>query len=199
MKTPRPHAISRENTSQQSMRLIRSTARANMIKAEAPPTQAEIMRLRTPTEELLLYFAALDIAITDVAAEFEEAGLYRHATKREINAVEQEVMLAYQALYKKLQQVEKPLTRQSYDYMMLQVSEAIDYNILLQPPKRAYNIAIALARIICKLNDSLGRFIVAEALPIRRVVKRLERIKAIPDHRIDFIVERTMKDLKKPQ
>lgn len=181
------------------MRLIRSTARANMIKAEAPPTQEEVLRLKTPTEELLLYFAALDIAITDVAAEFDQAGLYRHATKRDINTIEQEVMTAYQALYKKLQQVEKPITRQAYDYMMLQVSEAIDHNILLQPPKRAYNIAVALARIICKLNDSLGRFIVAEALPIRRAVKRLERINVVPDHHIDFIVRSTMKDLRKPQ
>jgi hypothetical protein len=163
----------------------------------AAPTDEEVAKYKVPTEELLLLFAALDIAITDVAQEFASAGLYRHAVKRELNAIEQIVMTTYKALYTKLQAVEKEITRKAYDYWMVRVSDAIDDSILLAPPKRSYNIAVALARLIVKRNDSLGRFIVAEAHPMRHVVTRLERINVVQDHRIDFIIERTIQGLRK--
>lgn len=193
----RPRTITAANTSQEVMRLIRSTARVNMLREMAAPTDEEVAKFKVPTEELLLLFAALDIAITDVAQEFADAGLYRHAVKRELNAIEQIVMTTYKALYTKLQNVEKEMTRKAYDYWMVRVSDAIDDSILLAPPKRSYNIAVALARLIVKRNDSLGRFIVAEAHPMRHVVTRLERINVVQDHHIDFIIERTIKDLRK--
>lgn len=193
----RPRTITAANTSQETMRLIRATARVNMLREMAAPTDEEVAKYKVPTEELLLLFAALDIAITDVAQEFADAGLYRHAVKRELNAIEQIVMTTYKALYTKLQTVEKEMTRKAYDYWMVRVSDAIDDSILLAPPKRSYNIAVALARLIVKRNDSLGRFIVAEAHPMRHVVTRLERINVVQDHHIDFIIERTIKDLRK--
>lgn len=193
----RPRTITAANTSQEVMRLIRSTARVNMLREMAAPTDEEVAKFKVPTEELLLLFAALDIAITDVAQEFADAGLYRHAVKRELNAIEQIVMTTYKALYTKLQTVEKEMTRKAYDYWMVRVSDAIDDSILLAPPRRSYNIAVALARLIVKRNDSLGRFIVAEAHPIRHVVTRLERINVVQDHHIDFIIEKTIKDLRK--
>lgn len=193
----RPRTITAANTSQETMRLIRSTARVNMLREMAAPTDEEVAKYKVPTEELLLLFAALDIAITDVAQEFASAGLYRHAVKRELNAIEQIVMTTYKALYTKLQTVEKEMTRKAYDYWMVRVSDAIDDSILLAPPKRSYNIAVALARLIVKRNDSLGRFIVAEAHPMRHVVTRLERINVVEDHHIDFIIERTIKDLRR--
>lgn len=193
----RPRTITAANTSQETMRLIRATARVNMLRELSAPTDEEVAKYKVPTEELLLLFAALDIAITDVAQEFADAGLYRHAVKRELNAIEQIVMTTYKALYTKLQTVEKEITRKAYDYWMVRVSDAIDDSILLAPPKRSYNIAVALARLIVKRNDSLGRFIVAEAHPLRHVVTRLERINVVEDHHIDFIIERTIKDLRK--
>ena len=193
----RPRTITAANTSQEVIRLIRSTARVNMLREMAAPTDEEVAKYKVPTEELLLLFAALDIAITDVAQEFADAGLYRHAVKRELNAIEQIVMTTYKALYTKLQTVEKEMTRKAYDYWMVRVSDAIDNSILLTPPKRSYNIAVALARLIVKRNDSLGRFIVAEAHPMRHVVTRLERINVVQDHHIDFIIERTIKDLRR--
>lgn len=193
----RPRTITAANTSEKTMRLIRATAYANIQRESAGPSDEEVQRYKIPTEELLLLFAALDIAITDVAQEFASAGLYRHAVKRELNAIEQIVMTTYKALYTKLQTVEKDMTCKAYDYWMVRVSDAIDDSILLAPPKRSYNIAVALARLIVKRNDSLGRFIVAEAHPLRHVVTRLERINVVEDHHIDFIIERTIKDLRK--
>lgn len=193
----RPRTITAANTSQETMRLIRSTARVNMLREMAAPTDEEVAKFKVPTEELLLLFAALDIAITDVAQEFADAGLYRHAVKRELNEIERIVLTTYKALYNKLQTVEKEITRKAYDYWLVRVSDAIDDSILLTPPRRSYNIAVALARLIVKRNDSLGRFIVAEAHPIRHVVTRLERINVVQDHHIDFIIERTIKDLRK--
>lgn len=193
----RPRTITAANTSQEAMRLIRSTARVNMLREMAAPTDEEVAKFKVPTEELLLLFAALDIAITDVAHEFSDAGLYRHAVKRELNEIERIVLTTYKALYNKLQTVEKEITRRAYDYWLVRVSDAIDDSILLTPPRRSYNIAVALARLIVKRNDSLGRFIVAEAHPIRHVVTRLERINVVQDHHIDFIIEKTIKDLRK--
>lgn len=193
----RPRTITAANTSQEAMRLIRSTARVNMLREMAAPTDDEVAKYKVPTEELLLLFAALDIAITDVAQEFADAGLYRHAVKRELNEIERIVLTTYKALYNKLQTVEKEITRKAYDYWLVRMSDAIDDSILLAPPKRSYNIAVALARLIVKRNDSLGRFIVAEAHPMRHVVTRLERINVVQDHHIDFIIERTIKDLRK--
>lgn len=193
----RPRTITAANTSQETMRLIRATARVNMLRELSAPTDEEVAKFKVPTEELLLLFAALDIAITDVAQEFADAGLYRHAVKRELNAIEQIVMTTYKALYTKLQAVEKEMTRKAYDYWMVRVSDAIDDSILLAPPKRSYNIAVALARLIVKRNDSLGRFVVAEAHPMRHVVTRLERINVVQDHHIDFIIERTIQGLRK--
>ncbi len=193
----RPRTITAANTSQEVIRLIRSTARVNMLREMAAPTDEEVAKYKVPAEELLLLFAALDIAITDVAQEFAEAGLYRHAVKRELNEIERIVLTTYKALYAKLQKVEKPITRKAYDYWLVRVSDAIDDSILLAPPRRSFNIAVALARLIVKRNDSLGRFIVAEAHPLRHVVTRLERINVVQDHHIDFIIERTIKDLRR--
>ena len=191
----RPRTLTKDNTSLEALRLIRATAYANMMHEVSAPTQAEVAKYRRPTEKLLLYFAALDIAITDVALEFEEAGLYRHATKREINEIERIVLSTFKALYTKMQRIETKLSRKNYDHWIVQVSNAIDDNILLEPPHRSYNIAVALARLIVKQNDSLGRFIVAEAHPLRHVVRRLERINVVKDYHIDFIIERTLDDL----
>ena len=191
----RPRTLTRDNTSLEALKLIRATAYANMMHEVSAPTQAEVQKYRRPTEKLLLYFAALDIAITDVALEFEEAGLYRHATKREINEIERIVLSTFKALYTKMQRIETKLSRKNYDHWIVQVSNAIDDNILLEPPHRSYNIAVALARLIVKQNDSLGRFIVAEAHPLRHVVRRLERINVVKDYHIDFIIERTLDDL----
>lgn len=41
----------------------------------------------------------------------------------------------------------------------------------------------------------MGRFVVAEALPMRHVVKYLERIKCVEDHHIDFIIARKLRDM----
>lgn len=191
----RPRTLTKENTSLQALRLIRATAYANMMHEVSAPTQAEVAKYRRPTEKLLLYFAALDIAITDVALEFGSAGLYRHATKRELNEIERIVLSTFKALYNKLQVVETDLSRKAYDHWLVKVSNAIDDNILLEPPHRSYNIAVALARLIVKLNDSLGRFIVAEAHPLRHVVRRLERINVVKDYHIDNIIEITMETL----
>lgn len=193
----RPRTITAANTSEKTMRLIRATAYANIQRETAGPSEEEVQKYKIPTEELLLLFAALDIAITDVAQEFADAGLYRHAVKRELNEIERIVLTAYKTLYAKLQTVETQITRQAYDYWLVRVSDAIDNSILLTPPRRSYNIAVALARLIVKRNDSLGRFIVAEAHPLRHVVTRLERINVVQDHHIDFIIERTIKDLRK--
>ena len=191
----RPRTLTKDNTSLEALKLIRATARVNMLHEISAPTEAEVKKYRRPTEKLLLYFAALDIAITDVALEFEEAGLYRHSTKREVNEIERIVLSTFKALYTKMQNVETKLSRKAYDYWLVRVSNAIDDNILLEPPHRSYNIAVALARLIVKHNDSLGRFIVAEAHPLRHVVRKLERINVVEDHHIDNIIEITMEAL----
>lgn len=192
-----PHATTLLNTSAQTMRLMRHTAQAACKHLDEPPTQKEIAKFKKATEEILLYFACLDIAITNIADEFSQANLYRHQTKREVNEIEKIVMQSYKNLYNKVQKVEKVRTRTSYDSAMIQLSDAIDDNILIPAPHRAYNIAIALSRLICKLNNSLGRFIIAEAWPIRQVLRKLQRINVVKDYNIDDIIDRTLQGLRK--
>ncbi len=194
---PRPRYTSIENTSMQTMRLMRYTAQFNTRRLDAPITAKERIKYKTKTEEILLYSAVLNIAITNIAEELEQAGLFRHNIKRDINEVEKIILSSYESLYSRFQKVEKAITRTSYDNAMIQLSDAIDESILIPPPHRAYSIAIALCRMICKHNSSLGRFIIAEAYPIRQVIKKLERITVVKDYQIDFIIDRTLQSLRK--
>lgn len=172
---------------------MRRTAVASaMRKSNRPATKEEEKRYKAPLEAIVLFYAALNIAISDVRDELEPAGLYRHATKRELNAAESIILRNFTHLYQRFQ-TNTELSRRSYDYWMLEVSNAIDECILLTPPKRSYNIAIALTRIITELNDSLGRFVVAEALPLRHALIHLERITGIDDHHIDMILARKLR------
>lgn len=194
---PRPRYTTIENTSMQTMRLMRYTAQFNSKRLDEPISAKERIKYKTKTEEILLYFAVLNIAITNIAEELDQVGLFRHNIKREIKEVEKIVLSSYESLYLRFQKVEKAIARTSYDNAMIQLSDAIDESILIPPPHRAYSIAIALCRMICKHNSSLGRFIIAEAYPIRQVIKRLERITVVRDYQIDFIIDRTLQSLRK--
>lgn len=175
--------------------LMKHHAQASSRRLYRPATPEEVKKFEAPTEAILLFFAALNIAISDVRDELDAAGLYRHDVKRNLNTAEALIFRTYSALYRKFQTVEKTLTRKAYDYWMIEVSNAIDDCILLTPPRRSYNIAVALARLIADLNDSMGRFVVPEALPMHHVVKYLERIKCVEDHHIDFIIARKLRDM----
>lgn len=182
-------------TNSAQRRLMKHHAQASSRRLYRPATPEEVKKFEAPTQAILLFFAALNIAISDVRDELDAAGLYRHDVKRNLNAAEALIFRTYSALYRKFQTVEKTLTRKSYDYWMIEVSNAIDDCILLEPPRRSYNIAVALARLIADLNDSMGRFVVPEALPMHHVVKYLERIKCVEDHHIDFIIARKLRDM----
>lgn len=179
----------------QTTRLMRHTAQANSRRLYRPATAEDIKKYKAPAEAILLFFAALNIAISDVRDELEAAGLYRHAVKRDLNTAERIIFRTYGALYDKLQTVENKICRASYDEWMLKVSDAIDDCILLTPPKRSYNIAVALARLVANLNDGMGRFVIPEALPIRHVVTLLERIKVVEHHELDMIIAMKLRDM----
>lgn len=179
----------------QTTRLMRHTAQASSRRLYRPATAEEIKKYKAPTEAILLFFAALNIAISDVRDELEAEGLYRHAVKRDLNTAERIIFRTYGALYDKLQTVENKICRASYDEWMLKVSDAIDDCILLTPPKRSYNIAVALARLVANLNDGMGRFVIPEALPIRHVVTLLERIKVVEHHELDMIIAMKLRDM----
>jgi hypothetical protein len=140
--------------------LMKHAAQASSRRLYRPATAAEAKKYKAPTEAILLFFAALNIAISDVRDELEAAGLYRHAVKRNLNAAEALIFRTYTALYKKLQTVESALTR-----------------------------------LIDDLNSNMGRFVVAEALPMRHIVTYLKRIDVVPDHNIDYIIARKLRDM----
>ena len=83
----------------------------------------------------------------------------------------------------------------AYDHWMIKSCNAVDGCILLTPPERSFNIAIALCRILVRYNNNLGRFIIAEAYPLERVLKILSQIKVVEDHFVDNIIELTLKRL----
>lgn len=181
--------------SAQQLQLMKHTAQHCRHRLVRPATAEEVKKYKAPAEALLLFFAALNIAISDVREELEGAGYYRHEVKRNLNAAERLIFQSYSKLYRHIQTAENQFGRKAYDEWMLRVSDAIDDCILLQPPKRSYNIAVALARLVANLNDGMGRFVVAEALPMKHIVTYLERIKVVEDHHIDMIIALKLREM----
>lgn len=165
-----------------------------MDLCDAPPTEEEKKKYQSATEFLLLYYAVLDSALKEIDYEFEQAGLFKQRTKRTIRTVQDITFRSYDALYRKVARVCRR-TALSYDSWILKCNDAVDECILLAAPERSFNIAIAMCRCIIRLNNSLGRFIVAEAHPLIRVLRMLEQIDVVPDHHIDNIIEVTLKRL----
>lgn len=170
--------------------LIKRTAWMNMQPRKPRPEDERLVPIAI---RMLTYIACLNYAMCDLEAELADAGLLRHAVKRSFRIAQEHVQQAHQRAYKMLAQANDKAPR-CYNNEMDDAWQKIDQGILLSPPERAYNMVVALIRLIEQLNGELsGRYDFAPA----RVLYRIPGLLActgIEDHKIDRIIEICTKD-----
>jgi hypothetical protein len=180
---------------QQEMMLIRRTAWMNIRLEEnpalRPPKQRERDDLITAMY-MLAYIGAIDMCLYDLVDELTEAGLYRHALKKQINHIMRTVAYANGQANEILQKVNDGKRVRQYTDMFEYTYREIQEHVLLQAPERAYNIVRALTRLFVEAFDAVG--IRTRHIYLRdaaEVLKRLE-IPQIQDHNIDVIIQRNV-------
>lgn len=169
--------------------------KSNLRKWLSPPTPQEEKRLQNPTKEILLYLSTLNIVVGDIVGEFRQVGLYRQQAKAKINRVEEIVKRVFNDVWTTIVEAETDgRTSSSYQKVMVDIFFVIDNAILLTPPERSWNIAVALCRLILGLNNRLGRY---EVIGVDRLGSALKLLLELPnttDHHLDNIIDRVLKE-----
>lgn len=170
--------------------LIKRTAWMNM-QSRTPSDKDK--RLVPIAIQMLTYIACLNYAMCDLETELSDAGLLRQGVKRSFRIAQEHVRQVHQQAYKMLNKVSSQAARQ-YNDKLDEAWNVIDECILLDAPERAYNIVLALCRLIETLNNELtGRYDFAPARVLYRIPKMLE-CTGIEDRHVDRIIEMSTKD-----
>ena len=185
-----------KNSTIDSLMLAKRTAWMNVQREEHPEKRPEQERDRKDLNTamyMLAYLGAVNMALYDLRDALTDAGLYRHALKRQLNRTIQVVGHANGMAYEILQLVNNgECVRQyadMYEYAYYKVQKHI---AIEEEPKRSYNIVRALTRLFCKAYDAVGRRTNHTYLgDAAEVLKRLD-IPQIPDHNVDVIIERNV-------
>lgn len=168
---------------------------ATLNKLLAPPTKKEAKKMVPITNEILLYLSTLNITMFDVIAEYEEVGWFRQTTKKNLNLAAKKVREVFDEVYNTIarNETDKRGTT-SYNSAMMDVYNVINEAILLKAPERSWNVAIALIRLMLKLNDTLGNYEVVEVRKLTQVMKMLCELGNTPsDYHLDNLVQITLK------
>lgn len=170
--------------------LMKRTAWMNMQPRKPRPEDERFVPIAV---RMLTYVACLNYAMCDLETELEEAGLLRQGVKRSFRAAQENVQKVHQRAYVMLSEVNATAGR-SYNNELEQAWSRIDEAVLLEAPERAYNIVLALVRIIERANTQLlGRYDFAPARVLYCIPERLA-CTGIEDHKIDRIIEICTKD-----
>lgn len=157
-----------------------------------PPmaTEQENDRLLPKAVQVILYSACLHSALYDLMQEMESIGEYRHAKKRYLNECINNIGYIHESLHKHIGAHSDHFGRW-YNDQLEKAEQSISEHILLEAPHRAYNIVMALFRLVESANNACGVFkcpAVVVKLPIAK--KMLERCNfPIEDKGIDRILE----------
>lgn len=171
-------------------RLIKRTAWVNMQPRKPRPEDERLVPIAI---RMLTYIACLNYAMYDLETELSDAGILRHGVKRSFRIAKDHVQQVHQEAYMMLHKINNKAAREYNDRMDWAWSK-IDNSVLLEAPERAYNIVIALIRLIEKTNTSLqGRYDFAPAKVLYRIPERLA-CTGIEDRWIDLIIEMNTKD-----
>ncbi|MCM1216572.1 MAG: hypothetical protein NC548_18880 [Lachnospiraceae bacterium] len=142
---------------------------------------------------MLTCIACLNYAMCDLEDELSAAGLLRHAVKRSFGMAQVQVQRVHQQAYEMLGKASDLAARQ-YNDKLDEGWRAITSAVALDAPERAYNIVVALCRLIEKQNSELsGRYDFAPARVLYRIPGMLNGVE-ICDYKIDRIVEIALKD-----
>lgn len=180
---------------QQELQLIRRTAWVNMQIETNPAFRKPRKRDHDDLIQamyMLAYLGAIDMAIYDLIQELTDAGLYRHAIKRQINAISRTIASANGMASDILKRVNNGHRVRQYSDMFEYTYNEVQKAVLLDPPERAYNIVRALTRLFAKAYDAVG--LRTSHVYLRDAVEVLKRLEVpqIKDYGIDSIIERNV-------
>ena len=154
------------------------------------PTYEEGKKAFPTAVQLMLYSACLHSVLYDLQAEMNEIGQYRHSKKRWLNEAIDKVGYIHNSHYKGLDGYDSKFG-QWYNQQMEKAENTINECILVEPPHRAYSIAMALFRMVVKANDKCGRYrsSLVDCL-MKEAVTLINRCDfPVEDKHIDFILE----------
>ena len=165
--------------------------RARIVPAEPPKaTQEEGQRVLPKAVQVILYTACLHSALYDLQDEMADIGEFRHSKKRWLKEATDKVGYIHQSLYKAIGGY-NALFGRWYNTQLEAAEQTISECVLIEPPQRAYNIAMALFRMIDKANNACGRWrcpaVVAHLPEALKLVQRCEL--PVEDKHIDCILE----------
>lgn len=170
--------------------LIKRTAWMNMQPRKPRPEDERFVPIAV---RMLTYVACLNYAMCDLETELEDAGMLKQGVKRSFRIAQEHVQKVHQRAYVMLAKVNTTAGR-SYNNEMEQAWRRIDEAVLLEAPERAYNIVLALVRLVERANTQLlGRYDFAPARVLYRIPGLLA-CTSIKDHKIDRIIEICTKD-----
>lgn len=165
--------------------LIKRTAWRNM---QPRKPSAEDEKYVSTAIRMLTYIACLNYAMCDLEGDLRDAGLFRHRAKRAFAQSQRIVQQVHQRAYEMLGRISATAARQ-YNDKLEEAWQSIDASILLAPPERAYNIVVALCRLIESANRRLtGRYDFAPARALYRIPSTFEEF-GLLDREIDRIIE----------
>ena len=171
--------------------LMRRTA-WNMIRHyDAPMTASEREVYGARGKKLVVYIACLNDTLIDLEMELDSVGLFRHQTKRNVKRAQEIAMQAHTTLYTALDKLEGNAGKWYNNRYEISAKE-IKESVYLEAPHKSYSIAMALLRLIKKLNDSLGRFVNKPSESLEAISKLIADIPA-EDRKIDGIVDNHIK------
>jgi hypothetical protein len=106
---------------------------------------------------MLAYIGAINMALYDLIDELTDAGLYRHAIKRDVNRALKVVGNANNLASSILKAVNGGKRVRQHSDMWEYAYNKVQDHIKLEPPLRAYNIVRALTRLFTDAYNEVGR------------------------------------------
>lgn len=180
--------------SRQQMMLIKRTAWLQIQKEENPrdiPLD-EQQRLTNTAIRMLTFTGCLNYVIDDLKTDLQRAGLFKGLVPRCYAFARRAIINAHTRSYKMLDQINHKASYQ-YNDAVDEAWAKIDRCVLLTPPERAFNIIMALCRLIGQLNKELGlKYYFTPAEVVGTIPSKLDCVN-IKDYHIDNIIERNTK------
>lgn len=152
--------------------LMKRTAWRNTLPREFRLPTAKDKIYVDKAVKMLSALACLNSVMLDIEEELVEHNLFRQGLKKSVKDATKNVTEVYDFAFRVMHDANEGATRVYNDKYDLAYNK-IQESIFLEPPERAYNIAINLCRIIQKLNEEVrGKY----------DLKPLERLYRIPEH-----------------
>lgn len=181
-----------QTTSIPQSRLIRQMVWRTIQNFDRPMSQEEREVYGSRGKKLVVYIACINDALLDLETELESVGKFRHDVKRRVKQAQEIAMKAHETMWKALDNIEGCNAGKWYNERYEASANAIRENVFLDAPDKSYSAAMALLRLVKKLNDSLGRFVNRPSESLEAVEKLIKDIPA-EDRHIDGLIDNHIK------